>query len=220
MINSIHWFGGIFYALLHSPWMLASWAGFLIFGYSWPTLTNNVDDEDASQVNLLQTEKLDRDGSIPLTAGLKWPATQVESADVNTLDDYEEGTWVPGMTATDATITLNPSAILGAYTKIGRLVSVSAEVIISNISFLPGGPSGTLRLTGLPFASKSDPRAHAAAAVWADNLLATATGSIVGFVEAGTTDIILEKFADGEISNLGADIQVTTIFIISATYVV
>ncbi len=27
--------------------------------------------------------------------GIKFPATQVSSADVNQLDDYEEGTWTP-----------------------------------------------------------------------------------------------------------------------------
>ena len=46
---------------------------FLIFflAYTWTTKTNLVDDVDAAHVNLLQTEKLDRDGEIQLTGTFK-----------------------------------------------------------------------------------------------------------------------------------------------------
>jgi hypothetical protein len=36
--------------------------------------------------------------NVPLLTGLTFPATQVASADPNTLDDYEEGTWLMAIT--------------------------------------------------------------------------------------------------------------------------
>jgi len=57
--------------------------------------------------------------------GLSFPATQVPSADANTLDDYEEGTWTP----TDASgASLTFSSALGYYVKIGKQVTAWAQV--------------------------------------------------------------------------------------------
>lgn len=63
--------------------------------------------------------------AINLTGGqIKFPATQVASSDANTLDDYEEGTFTPTLTAV-----LNCSSLSltsAKYTKIGRLVVLTA----------------------------------------------------------------------------------------------
>ena len=60
--------------------------------------------------------------------GVQFPATQSASANANTLDDYEEGTWTPVVTgsSTNPTITYNLQA--GTYTKIGNLVNVSIQL--------------------------------------------------------------------------------------------
>ena len=58
-------------------------------------------------------------------AGITFPATQSASTDVNTLDDYEEGTWTPGVG--NLTITGTPT-FTGTYTKIGRIVYFSANL--------------------------------------------------------------------------------------------
>lgn len=84
-------------------------------------------------------------GAMTLTSGqLTFPATQAASADVNTLDDYEEGTWTPslGGTTTYATQT-------GTYTKIGRVVTVTCVLNISSI-----GTGSTVAIGGLPFGSQ------------------------------------------------------------------
>ncbi len=47
-------------------------AGLLIFGYTWTTKVANVTTVAAADVNNLQTEKMDRDGNIPLTGVLQW----------------------------------------------------------------------------------------------------------------------------------------------------
>jgi hypothetical protein len=57
-----------------------------------------------------------------VTGQLRFPATQNASADANTLDDYEEGTW----TATYTSGTLAGQTC--TYTKIGRMVMASFQV--------------------------------------------------------------------------------------------
>jgi hypothetical protein len=82
-------------------------------------------------------------------SGVSFPATQSASSDANTLDDYEEGTFTPTLTAstTNPTVTYVTGATLGAYTKIGNIVHISLEVRTSAFS----GGSGELRIAGLPF---------------------------------------------------------------------
>jgi hypothetical protein len=58
--------------------------------------------------------------------GVQFPAVAVPSADVNCLDDYEEGSWTPSVGG-DATYT----ARAGKYVKIGRLVWASFTLTIS-----------------------------------------------------------------------------------------
>jgi hypothetical protein len=89
-------------------------------------------------------------GAIQLSAGVGFPATQVASTDANTLDDYEEGTFTPTITASAGTLTT--TTVNGAsYTKIGRLVSVQVDISIVDI----GTGSGLLFFT-LPFNQVSD----------------------------------------------------------------
>ena len=60
-------------------------------------------------------------GTLELPYGqIKFPATQNASTNVNTLDDYEEGTWTPTVTAGSGTFTTVSGA--GTYTKIGNRV--------------------------------------------------------------------------------------------------
>lgn len=90
-------------------------------------------------------------GTIPtinLTGGqIAFPATAVPSADPNTLDDYEEGTWTVTITCgTSGTITLQAGEQTGGYTKIGRVVHVHGFVDVDSTS----SPLGTA-MVSLPF---------------------------------------------------------------------
>jgi hypothetical protein len=91
--------------------------------------------------------------------GITFPATQVPSANPNTLDDYEEGTWTPGLGS--MTVVGSPSAI-GSYTKVGRQVTARCTLLCS-----PGNTvactSGTSNISGLPFANNAT---YDAAGVW------------------------------------------------------
>lgn len=82
---------------------------------------------------------------------IKFPAAQRPSTEANVLDDYEEGTWTPGIAFSGST-TVTYTSQTGSYTKIGRLIYAQFQVIVSSIST----SAGLARLTGLPFAAKSE----------------------------------------------------------------
>jgi hypothetical protein len=79
--------------------------------------------------------------------GIKFPATQVPSADANTLDDYEEGTYTP-TDLSGASLTFAGTAG-GTYVKIGRFVTVNVIVTY------PSTASGSLIRISLPFVTTS-----------------------------------------------------------------
>ena len=78
-----------------------------------------------------------------------------DTAAANALDDYEEGTWSPGVSY--GTL----SATNAVYTKVGNLVTVSANVY----TFSDRSSSNAVAITNLPFTSASS---------------GTAIGSIIG----------------------------------------
>ena len=91
-------------------------------------------------------------GILTLEQGqIKFPATVNASADANTLDDYEEGTFTP--TCFDAATAGNEvdaySENSGRYTKIGRLVHVRIIMRINGITAMTGGNDIFIR--DLPF---------------------------------------------------------------------
>jgi len=94
-------------------------------------------------------------------AGITFPATQSASTDANTLDDYEEGTWTPALSASTSAPTVSYSYRPGYYTKIGNRVFVNGTIAISSIS----GGSGNSLISGLPFASKNVSRNYSAGSV-------------------------------------------------------
>jgi len=89
-------------------------------------------------------------------SGVSFPATQSASSDANTLDDYEEGTWSPGLSSAGGnftSITFNTSS--GTYTKIGRTVYVTGNFFTSG-PITVGAASGQVYITGLPFSTSDN----------------------------------------------------------------
>lgn len=133
-------------------------------------------------------------GNTPNTSGggqLTFPATQVPSADANTLDDYEEGTWVPTLTfSTPGDLNVVYSTRVGTYTKVGRAVTLSFQVRTS--TFTKTTSSGTCQITGLPFAAVGS--ADYGAVFWSGvtkaaytNIVAHTNGnSIIQFFASGS----------------------------------
>ena len=83
-------------------------------------------------------------GVMTLGAGIQFPATQNASADANTLDEYEEGTWTP----TDVSgAGLTFSNVGSAYVKVGQMVLVQ-----SYVNWPITGNTNGIQIGGLPFA--------------------------------------------------------------------
>ena len=84
-------------------------------------------------------------------AGVTFPGTQSASTDVNTLDDYEEGTFTPVVSfTTPGDVSVAYSAQVGLYTKIGRMVFISFNITCTP-TFTTA--SGSLTISTAPFAS-------------------------------------------------------------------
>jgi hypothetical protein len=116
------------------------------------TITGTADNTAVFSVEKGKTFVLQ--GGVSSTGvGIAFPADQTTvgaSSDANTLDDYEEGTWTPAWafsTSGSAPLVVQHSQ----YTKIGRLVTVSARFYTSPTS----SPTGNATITGLPFTSSS-----------------------------------------------------------------
>lgn len=111
--------------------------------------------------------------ALTLTGGqITFPATAVPSADVNTLDDYEEGTWTPGLTINSSAAGITFSTATGVYTKIGRQVRVSGVLQLT----AKGASVGNVAITGLPFTAL--------------NTSALPTGAMMHVTGAGITSVI------------------------------
>jgi len=78
---------------------------------------------------------------------IAFPAAQVASADPNTLDDYEEGTWTPTITFGGASVDLTYGDQSGYYTKIGNRVYIQAYIRLTN----KGTSVGIAQVKSLPF---------------------------------------------------------------------
>ena len=85
-------------------------------------------------------------GTTPSLNGIAFPATQVPSADANTLDDYEEGTWTPVLGSFTNT---GGRTLTGRYTKIGNMVTI--VVSISTGTQTLTSTANTSFISGLPF---------------------------------------------------------------------
>ena len=116
-----------------------------------------------------------------------FPAVQSPSADINTLDDYEEGTWtpvlVPGSGSTQ-TYTLQ----IGSYTKIGRMVFLKGHMSINSL----GNAAGDIGIGGLPFASSADANSLSSVSVGHGASLAITAGhALGGFINPNSSEISL-----------------------------
>lgn len=118
-------------------------------------VTNDIPASNQARLDAAQTWSGQQtfSAALNLTSGqIAFPATQAPSADANTLDDYEEGTWTPTLTfATPGDLSVAYSTRVGNYTKIGRLVTIVISITTS--TFTHTTASGALSITGLPFTS-------------------------------------------------------------------
>ncbi len=68
-----------------------------------------------------------------------------------TLNDYEEGTWTPTVTASGSNPTVTYNTQAGTYVKVGKNVFITVDVRWNTLS----GGSGNVNVSGLPFTSNA-----------------------------------------------------------------
>jgi hypothetical protein len=79
--------------------------------------------------------------------GITFPATQSASADANTLDDYEEGSFTPTFNG----VTLGNGTVFGSYTKIGKVVTFRVVLLFGSTTSI----STLTSISGLPFTAQT-----------------------------------------------------------------
>jgi hypothetical protein len=126
--------------------------------------------------------------------GLAFPATQVPSADANTLDDYKEGTFTPSLTFANASVGMTYAFQTGSYTKIGRLVYFRVNIVLT----AKGSSTGVARVAGLPFTSAASISAPVSVALFAVSALNAPSARVT--VNAAT--VALQNFTGTDSVNM------------------
>lgn len=153
---------------------------------------------------------------------IKFPATANPSANANTMDDYEEGSWTAALEGSSTAGTQTYSSRASEYTKIGNKVLYSSSMILSAKD---GTTSGNLQISGIPFASAGGSVARYSAAVGPySNIDINAAGGYTHMTAAisgnGATVILLTECGDNVAfaSLTEADFGNTTAIRVSGQY--
>lgn len=127
--------------------------------------------------------------SISIPKGqLKFPASANASADSNTLDDYEEGTFSSTITGASGTAG-GYAAQNGMYVKWGSAVAVWFDVQLSSV----GSLSGNISVGGFPFSTHGSLPSHQQNVFWSSvgtnfiHVSATLSASNSAFILSATT---------------------------------
>lgn len=130
-----------------------------------------------------------------------FPASPTVNANVNALDNYEEGTWTPSLliSATSTGIVYATSGQLGTYQRVGNHVHYNVQITLSS----KGALAGPVTIDGLPFAAINSAPANYLGIC--SVLSSTAAGQpILAMVNQGLTTLALIHHSGGTIVNLSA----------------
>lgn len=155
-------------------------------------------------------------GVVSLPAGqLAFPSAQNPSANANTLDDYEEGTWTPAIKFGGATTGITyGAATLGRYTKIGRLVTASCICTLTS----KGTATGSATLEGLPFSAAND-SIYCSASVGLAVGFGSVVGTLLALVQPNTARILLYQSNNGAAAGLtNANLTNASALYLTASY--
>lgn len=124
-------------------------------------------------------------GALALSLGqIAFPATQNASANANTLDDYEEGTWTPIIGGTGGQSGQTYASQVGRYVKIGQKVHVQGYAQLS----AKGTITSQVVIKGLPFTSENTTVQYAVCTVFWQSTV-TSYVSMVGLLRPNTTQV-------------------------------
>jgi hypothetical protein len=153
-------------------------------------------------------------GSLIVPAGITLGTVAGTYNAVNTLDDYEEGTWTAALVSGTGSITIDTSYDLLAYKKIGSVVHLFGYAQVSSVS----SPTGALQITGLPFAAGAGGAdlAQMSVSIWL-NGLSTSVAHPVARI-SGSNIEIFNYTGTGVTNDVASAIQASSAIYINATY--
>ena len=115
-----------------------------------------------------------------------------DTAVANALNDYEEGTWTPVLTDTTNNATMH-ALTGGVYTKIGRVVTATANVRTTSL----GSMNGNCYLSGFPFTSaNTNGNLGAGSVANAENMSITAGHALTLFYGKNETKGLFQLYDD------------------------
>lgn len=150
-------------------------------------------------------------------AGITYPATQSDSSNANTLDDYEEGTWTPALNFGGGSSGITYNNTRGVYTKIGSVVTVHGFFELSSKGSSTGNATISLPFSPNTYGNPDQPGENGLANYYSNMSSISGTmGLIIGnigaacyFCNGGATSA--PYLTDTNFTN-------TSIVIFSATY--
>ena len=136
--------------------------------------TSNLSFHVRNSGSIIEAVTIDSTGDVILSDGIYIGGNTAP----NKLDDYEEGTFTVGWTSTNNSFT--PSTVIGYYTKVGNLVTITYHAYLIMAPSLGTAANG-FSFTGLPFQSSA-------------SKLSTITWGHKRWMEwpTGTTDVMLD----------------------------
>ena len=196
-------------ALAHVPAATSFARGDLLF------CNNNIaDGTDATTAN--EIARITNTGYLRMAASTGGIQFNGDTAAVNALNDYEEGTFVPAIAGTTLPGTGTYAPQQGRYIKIGRLVHVQMRLTWSAHT-----GTGNMKITGLPFTVLSGGSVEVPISLRISNLTSPANTTVQGYCNVNTTEIILESvLISGAASSplaldTAADIMITTTYTVA-----
>ncbi len=156
-------------------------------------------------------------------SGITFPATQAPSSNANTLDDYEEGVFTPSFTCGGGSIAISSAYDTCTYTKVGRVVTVTGQIVVQSIS----SPSGTLTVGNLPFALASvgdlagqcRPSMHFYANGSGAPTISQYYPAFIAFVQGATTGTMIATYNATSNANMANWLDAGSDLFINFTYV-
>ena len=154
---------------------------------------------------------LDVSGEVRASTGILFGT---DTADANTLDDYEEGTWVPliGGGTTQGTATYSQQH--GSYEKIGRQITLRGYVAWSSAT-----GTGNLEIRGMPFPSYAGTFAFIQPGSLMLNQIVYPAGYTQGNVYIANGSTVINVFLSGSNqSYIAEQVEAAGALIFSITY--
>lgn len=145
---------------------------------------------------------------------ITFPAIPVASADVNTLDSYEEGTFTPVLNFGGGSSGITGTRT-GHYVKVGQVVTFSLRISLTN----KGVSTGLATITGMPFSVHASTPSYAVFPVYFFNLTSNIAG-MSAYMASATITLAYTAAggAAGQVSLTDTIVADTTDLIISGSY--